>query len=252
MIYRADNLRMDALLHYADSKGAASKRRVTIRTAEIAAGDLHIGGYCHLQKAPRSFRGRNIIDIGDSETGELLSVPELAARLFTVPLDDIARLITVRRAKRPRTASFDIEFDAEGFTVGWAFPVPEAFRTALDIELTEYRKTVTLPDGRKVIETSEQWTRGAPPALSFGIGDIFYEPAEARRLPWGEALRILRRSVQVIAGRPDTLADDTGIVVEPGEVRFRVQHYSAGKPTTASEHATTQAAFVGFLKRGIL
>jgi hypothetical protein len=71
--------------------------------------------------------------------------------------------------KRTRTEKVDITFK-KGLAEGWAFGVSEAFRETLDILYVERRK-------QKVPRWV--WTRGVPPARSFGQGHVFYDPPRA-------------------------------------------------------------------------
>ncbi|MGG5811451.1 hypothetical protein [Falsiroseomonas sp. CW058] len=54
------------------------------------------------------------------------------------------------------------------------------------------RDAVGKPRGEFLLEL-----QGVPASIEFAEGDIFFEPAEVRRMPWHDALPLLRRSVQI-------------------------------------------------------
>mgnify|MGYP003668651069 FL=1 len=112
-------------------------------------------------------------------------------------LDDTENLKTGRRK---RTETFGIKF-REGLAAGWCFNVEEAHREALDIlyvtRVDRAKSTKQKTVHRKV------WARGVPPVLSFSEGSIFYDPPDARLMNWNDALKVLRRSVQILYAFPD-------------------------------------------------
>lgn len=62
------------LLHYRDSRGAESRRRITIREIRIKQDVLHVWAFCHEREAARLFRVDRIMDLMDLKTGELVDV----------------------------------------------------------------------------------------------------------------------------------------------------------------------------------
>ena len=126
-------------------------------------------------------------------------------------------------------------------------------RASLNIELSAYVDK----EAKKRLETENPGapnrkafrkvrTRGDPPLCSFEIGDVFYEPCEVRAMPWGEALKILRRSVCVLDGKAD--ADDGA----DGWVKVRLTEHADGKTTKVQELTISQAAFENLLRSGEL
>ena len=130
-----------------------------------------------------------------------------------------------------RTEDFGIEF-ADKLATGWAFSVQEAFRDQLDIlylvyvdkeKSKELRKTQPLgEDGKSSKVMRAAWSRGVPPLLRFDAGHIFYDPPAARNMVWGDALKVLKRAVQITEAKPD---DQPG---SGGWVKAKIYHYEAG------------------------
>lgn len=153
-----------------------------------------------------------------------------------------------------RTEDVDVVFEG-GLASGWAFGVPEAFRDCLDILYLQYvdkerteaiRSRVTQSDdGKPPTVYRWAWSRGVPPALNFAAGHVFYDPPEARRLPWGEALQFLKRAVMVLK-----VAGDTPQAT--GGVTFALSHYSNGKVDQTFNHTCSQQQFETFLRTGSL
>jgi hypothetical protein len=104
----------------------------------------------------------------------------------------------------------------DGLAEGWAFDVTTAFRKQLDIEWQQYvdkertkelrRKNPGLRWAGDKPPTVPRmaWSRGTPPLLSFEVGDVVYDPPGTRSMVWGDALKVLRRAVQVKDAQPDT------------------------------------------------
>ncbi|MCK8787628.1 hypothetical protein M0638_24995 [Roseomonas sp. NAR14] len=96
----------------------------------------------------------------------------------------------------------------------------------------------TAPNGKpRLVMTVE--TQGRPAAYDFSVGDIFYDPPEARKLRWKAALGVLRRSVQVAD------VDEDGLKVE-----FCL--YEGGKEVSSQEIVCDQEDLVFLLKTGEL
>ena len=155
-----------------------------------------------------------------------------------------------------RTEDFDITFK-NGIADGWAFGVPEVFRKTLDILYVQYADKEKTREMRYGIgETKRKgqrnlrfqrmaWTRGSPPVRSFDVGHVFYDPPVARQLVWSDALKILRRVVQVCDAKPDT---KSGL---QGWVRFVINYYDeCGYIVRTEERTLSQANFELFLRSG--
>lgn len=119
-----------------------------------------------------------------------------------------------------------------GWTVDWAFDVPDSFADALDIKLmpkvwTEYpvdeqgKKIPRIKDGVPVLTKAGkpeyvkiqrrklEWTQGS--TFSFDRGQIFYDAPEARTMVWKETLPCINTALQIKTGRP----------ADPARVRVR-------------------------------
>lgn len=178
--------------------------------------------------------------------------------------------------KRNRTEKLGVEFE-NGIAKGWAFDVPEACRPSLDIAYMqradrEANAALKAELGRPLEAGERQWkmvwTRGNPPAYSFEEGDIFYEPAGVRAMEWPEALKVLRRTVQVIRANPDLgalppISDEENTTTpdleqleqpEPGKgsgwVKYRVFYYEKGEIVKQEVHDLRQCDFAEFLRTG--
>jgi hypothetical protein len=81
-----------------------------------------------------------------------------------------------------------------GYSVGWHFVLPEAFKEALDIRLTPR------VSGGKNFDILTQG-RG----FNFKVGDVLYDTRKAYELAWENALRHIGHSVQVEAAEPTTI-----------------------------------------------
>lgn len=112
---------------------------------------------------------------------------------------------------RRRTETLNADF-VDGYAAHWCFGVHEAFRANLDISLdtrVDRAANDALADklGRRPTAaeriTREVWTQGSPPAYAFARGHLLHEPVAAHRLPWAEALPLLRRTILVTDAQPD-------------------------------------------------
>jgi hypothetical protein len=159
------------------------------------------------------------------------------------------------RRTRKRTEAIDISF-RDNLAEGWVFDVPEAFRFQLDIlnlqcidkeRTRELRKSRPRDsDGKPATVYRMAWSRSVIPVLRFDAGQVFYDPPSSRGLNWGKALKVLRQIVRVKAARPD---EESGAA---GWVKFELCRYTDGKAAPAEEHKVSQAAFVTFLRTGLL
>lgn len=128
----------------------------------------------------------------------------------------------------------------DGFAQGWAFALPESFRSSLDIKWAP----------RVVNKTTEyQWVQGD--YYSFSRGDIIYDTPLAYQNTWAEALTHIKRLVQITKATPAALINGE---YSPGFVEFK-----KFKPNTeatgidvAGSFSCTQVEFVTFLKFGTL
>jgi hypothetical protein len=98
----------------------------------------------------------------------------------------------------------------DGYAAGWRFAVPEVFRDSLDIKLTPTKigdKTINL------------YTQGKQ--FSFNQGAVLYDTRKAYDLEWGEALKHLKLSVQVIAVAPSDYV--TSEIIETTSKKVEIQ-----------------------------
>ena len=154
---------------------------------------------------------------------------------------------------RMRTENLNVSFK-DGVAEGWVFDVSDFFRDQLDIKYTQFvdrekskelRKTHPRgEDGKPSTVYRMAWSQGDPPMLSFDVGHVFYDPPGPRRMVWGEALKVLRRLVQVKEAKPDGESDASGWV------KFDVHHYNSGERTQTEERTASQAEFLNFLRTG--
>jgi len=134
--------------------------------------------------------------------------------------------------------------DVKGDAVGWAFGVPSVFlRSAIGFKETEGEAS----RGRQ----GRIWKRKQPVLRTFKLGDVFYEPPAARHLVWKDALRILRRSVQVVSATSAHVGAQRELI-EPGQVEFAVTDYAHGAPRRSTKRRATQQQFEDFLRTGRL
>lgn len=141
----------------------------------------------------------------------------------------------------------EVTFDHEGCAVGWAFQVPKAFRPALDIVFSERVKTVTDADGEKVKRRYQEWTEGDPPAYAFRETDSL---GSREVVPGTKTLN--RFLAQITQSVPDKVEQK---LIHPGSVGFRLFEWQAGEAGAYVEdgfYICTQAAFVEFLRSGVL
>ncbi|MDO5057513.1 MAG: hypothetical protein Q4E06_09340 [Lautropia sp.] len=179
---------------------------------------------------------------------------------------------------RRRTETLNADF-VDGYAAHWCFGVHEAFRANLDISLdtrVDRAANEALADklGRRPTAaeriTREVWTQGSPPAYAFARGHLLHEPVAAHRLPWAEALPLLRRTILVTDAQPDEgtvmgpppdddalPAADDGTTSDsahggPGWVEFDLLHYDNGTMVRKEAHRLSQQDFVQLLQTGAL
>lgn len=148
-----------------------------------------------------------------------------------------------KATRQRRTTRLSVTFKGDR-AVGWRFPLPSAFRAALDIRRTERVVKKETPDGT-VKRKELVWTEGIPPLYSFQLGDTISTidfPQD------GEQHHLL---VQVVQGVPDEW-DGYSRKVRPGTIIAQV--YRPAGPQGGWDRAEvlslSQAAFVVFLKTG--
>jgi len=98
----------------------------------------------------------------------------------------------------------------DGYAAGWRFAVPEVFRDSLDIKLTPTKlgdKTINL------------YTQGKQ--FSFNQGAVLYDTRKAYDLEWGEALKHLKLSIQVIEVAPSDYV--TSEIIETPSKKVEIQ-----------------------------
>lgn len=101
----------------------------------------------------------------------------------------------------------------------------------------------------RVVVTLE--TEGRPAVCSFAKGDVMHDPPIAHRLPWGEALPLLRRSVQVDEATPARAAEGPDTSGDPGEVKATLRRYSGGNLVSTEALVCSQSEFVGLIRDGV-
>lgn len=160
------------------------------------------------------------------------------------------------KRRRVRTENYGISFDKNGYAVGWRFDVGEHFRDVMDIKYIEYvdrEKTNELREraakeknnsGKSVTVKRMAWTRGVPPVRRFERGHVFYEPHGPRKMIWGDALKILRTSIQVDEALPD---NEGG---KGGWVKFTIRTYKNGEVFGEETKKLSQEDFETFLQFG--
>jgi len=156
---------------------------------------------------------------------------------------------------RRRTEKLSVSFK-DGLAEGWVFGVGDFFRDQLDIKYTQFVDRDASKELRKARQQGEDgklstvyrmaWSQGDPPMLCFDVGHVFYDPPETRHMVWGEALKLLRRSVQVTEATPDSEVEASGWV------KFDVRHYDGGEHIQTEKHTASQAEFLNFLRTGRL
>jgi hypothetical protein len=177
--------------------------------------------------------------------------------------------------KKVRTEEIGIIFKY-GVADGLVFDVTEAFKESFDITYTRRIDKAKNAEKQKALgrklEPNEKifkrvLTRGDPPAYSFSEGYTFYEPAGVRAMKWGDALKVLRRTVQVIKAIPDPGAILTSKVADgeislpeepitapetggPGWVAFEICYYQSGKIEKREIRELSQHDFAEFLRTG--
>lgn len=155
-----------------------------------------------------------------------------------------------KRVKTRRSEQLGDGFDSVGRPVGWAFDVPAAFRTVLDVQLTELvdrertRKARALDPQANAIRRMV-WTRGVPPLLSFEVGHVLYERGAPETAGGKDWLRGVRRVVQVRDAVADTAA-------KPGWVSFEIWTVVGNQLGEGATYRCAQAAFGEFLRTGVL
>jgi hypothetical protein len=155
-----------------------------------------------------------------------------------------------------RTENFGIIFK-NGMADEWVFGVPEAFKLTLDILHYWYVDKKKTEELRRVLEPTNSngekrptayrsaWSRGSPPVRSFAEGHIFYDPPAVRQMVWSDALKVLRRAVQVCKAEPDIKGGPEGWV------RFVINYYDeGGYVARTEEQILSQAEFEWFLRGG--
>ncbi|SLN77261.1 hypothetical protein [Oceanibacterium hippocampi] len=68
---------------YRGSKGAMSRRGITVQRFEGKKGDIELKAICHMRHATRTFLVSGIVELTDLKTGEVTDNPALIQALFT-------------------------------------------------------------------------------------------------------------------------------------------------------------------------
>jgi hypothetical protein len=108
----------------------------------------------------------------------------------------------------------------DGYAVGWRFAVPEAFKDALDIKPTPRQignRTVNIPTQGKL--------------FNFIQGSILYDTRLAYDLEWGEALKHIKLSLQVVEVIPSQCVVSETIETDSKNIKVTVKGKSeSSKP----------------------
>lgn len=90
------------MIEYVDSRGARSKRRITVHGCRPQAGDALILAYCHERRAARHFKASRMRSVVDLATGEIFDDAALIVTNFGLLAADAASEL-----KGPTKALFD-------------------------------------------------------------------------------------------------------------------------------------------------
>ncbi|MGD0036675.1 MAG: hypothetical protein ABSC53_05230 [Bacteroidota bacterium] len=108
----------------------------------------------------------------------------------------------------------------DGYTVGWRFAVPEAFKDALDIKSTPRQI------GNRSVNVITQGK-----LFNFNQGSILYDTRLAYDLEWGEALKHIKLSLQIEEVKPSQCIVSETIEIESKDVKATVKGRSeSSKP----------------------
>ena len=97
----------------------------------------------------------------------------------------------------------------DGYTVGWRFAVPEAFKDALDIKSTPRQI------GNRSVNVITQGK-----LFNFNQGSILYDTRLAYDLEWGEALKHIKLSLQIEEVKPSQCIVSETIEIESKDGRI--------------------------------
>lgn len=122
----------------------------------------------------------------------------------------------------------------DGFALGWAFPLPEAFREALDIRMTT----------KKICKKEIQiWTQGM--SFSFKEGDTVHNS----RLAYDDYALFLRGNnpitLQVQSATSSGFVTTESFHIDESPVHFRVEQKSAVKRNDASSFTVFRQTYDG-------
>lgn len=177
-----------------------------------------------------------------------------------------------RTLSRDRRTFFHIAVFVNGFASGWKIALPESFKDALDIKLTEVVRN-------KI--TKLMWTQGN--LFSFQKGDTFYDNKAAYNNIWEIALNKIKIAIQiesakavsyVTSGKIETIDEPNTTIkittsssskkeinkitiykdrLDKGYVKFNVLHPNKNKDSLKfySTYECTQYDFVALLQTGI-
>lgn len=128
----------------------------------------------------------------------------------------------------------------DGFSVGWHFVLPAAYKPELDIRLTE-----RVEDGKTVL----RWTQG--PFYCFTEGQVIYDTRKAYQV-WSEALGHIGRYCKIINAAACSIGPENEFL--SGQVFFRIRQPNADQKGVEDmgTYRMTQVDFVEFLKTGEL
>ncbi len=136
-----------------------------------------------------------------------------------------------------RSTIVNAKFNDHGMAKGWFYGVPEVFKPALDIFITDRVKTDKKDKNKKIV--TQHITQGITSNYCFNEGDVFYAPHGVRSLQWEDAQKIMTHMLQIKSASPRDSAN---------EVHFIEWEYLDGKQTSETFISTSQEEFVGYLK----
>ncbi|MBF0164260.1 MAG: hypothetical protein HQM01_07160 [Magnetococcales bacterium] len=154
-----------------------------------------------------------------------------------------------------RTSKLCADFK-NGYAVNFAFPVSEAFKTALDIQFTEYNVYVFGKDGKHIFEESIEkkgkrtkrkkqkkvagWTQGLE--FNFKAGDIIYSSTTAYT-DWANYIQDPKEITLKVIHGVKANGDNDGLVM------FNLTKYNASNILTIT---MSQIDFVRYLQSQII
>jgi hypothetical protein len=165
-----------------------------------------------------------------------------------VSLAVLDELILAKENRNKRTARLLKDPGIES-TPDWYICVPSFFHNALDIQLAERVKTVTIEEPgqevKKVKKIEQVWMQGS--SFNFEEGSTLYDTIDGY-LEWSEAIQKINVCIQVVrsAGVIPETADQAR---DPGSVTFKIFIPDGNRTilTLRGEHTMSHDDFIRFL-----